>query len=97
MLHMKHRHVLMDGDLEPLRGSGRQQRVKLRKVQIVRGGDSFESETVPAIVSAQPVGYVQRKVPDAPVVGKKVEVIVVADQVAVGLASANLLERPFLA
>ena len=35
MLHVKHRHVLVDRDLEPFRRRGLQQRLELRKIQIV--------------------------------------------------------------
>ena len=35
VLHVKHRHVLVNGDLEPLRRRGLQQRFELREVQIV--------------------------------------------------------------
>ena len=34
---------------------------------------------------------------DAPVVGEKLQVIVIADQIAVGVAGAHLFQRPFLA
>ena len=47
--------------------------------------------------AVEPVGDVERVIADAPVAGEEAQVVVVADQVAVGLAGADLLERPFLA
>jgi hypothetical protein len=32
MFHMKHRHMLMDNQLEPFRGRGSQERFQLRKI-----------------------------------------------------------------
>ena len=49
------------------------------------------------IIRRQPVGHVQRKIPDAAAVGEKFQVIVIADQIAVGVAGAHLVQNPFLA
>ena len=97
MLHVKHGHVLVDRDLEPLRRRGLQQRLELREVQIVGGRDALQAELVHEIVRRQPVGDVERVIADAPVAGEEGQVVVVADQVAVGLAGAHLLENPLLA
>ena len=97
MLHVKHRHVLVDGDLEPFRRRGRQQRLELLEIQIVARRHAFQAEPVFEIIRRQPVGHVQRIIADAPVIGEKLQVIVIADQVAVGVAGAHLLQRPFLA
>ena len=97
VLHVKHRHVLVNGDLEPFRRRGRQQRLELLKVQVVTRGDPLQAELVFEIVRRQPVGDVERIIADAPVVREKVQVIVIADQVAVRVAGAHLFQRPFLA
>ena len=67
------------------------------EVQIVGGRHALQAELVLEIIRRQPVGDVEREIADAPVVREELQVIVVADQVAVGLAGADLFERPFLA
>ena len=97
MLHVKHRHVLVDGHLEPFRWRGLQQRFELLKIQVVARGDAFQAKLVFEKIRRQPVGHVQRIIADAPVAGEEFEVVVIADQIAVGVAGAHLLQRPFLA
>jgi len=70
MLHVKHRHVLVDGHLEPFRRRGLQQRLELLKIQIVARGDAFQAKLVFEIIRCQPVGHVQRVIANAPVVAK---------------------------
>ena len=89
VLHVKHRHVLVDGDLEPFRRGGRQQGFELLKIQIVARRHPLQAELVLKMVRRQMVGDVQRKITDAPVVGEELQVIVIADQVAVGVAGAR--------
>ena len=76
---------------------GLQQRLQLHEVQIVGRRDAFQAELVLEILRGQPVGDVERVIADAAVVGEIVQVIVVADQVAVGLAGPDLLQGPVLA
>ena len=97
VLHVKHRHVLVDRDLEPFRRRGLQQRVELREVQIVAGRDAFEAEMIFEIIRREAVRHVQRKIADAPRVRKKFQVVVIADEIAVGVARADLFQNPFLA
>ena len=80
-----------------VRRRGLQQRVELRDVQIVAGGDAFQAEMIFEIVRRDAVRHVQRKIPDAPRVREKFQVIVVADEIAVGVARADLLENPVVA
>src|ERR1035437_5156796 len=49
------------------------------------------------IVRREAVCHVQRKIADAPRVREKIKVVVVADEITVGVAGANLLENPFIA
>ncbi len=97
MLHVKHWHVLVNRDLKPFRRRGRQQRVELRDVQIVAGSDAFETEMIFEIIRRDPVRDVQRKIADAPRVREKSQMIMIADEIAVGVAGADLLENPVVA
>ena len=97
MLHVKHGDMLVDRDLEPLRRRGLQERFELREVQIVRGRDALQAELVLEIIRRQPVGDVERVIANAPLVREEGQMVVVADEVAVRLAGADLLERPLLA
>ena len=91
MLHVKHRHVLMNGDLEPFRRRGGQQRVELHDIQIVAGGDAFEAEMIFKIVRCDAIRDVQRKIADATCVREEFQMVVVADEIAVGIAGTNLI------
>ncbi len=97
MLHVKHRHVLMNRDLEPRRRRGAQQGLKLDGVQIVRGGQTLEAVAIFEMIGGQGVGDVEGEIANAPAIGEIFQVIVIAGQVAVGFAGSGLLERPFLA
>ena len=46
VLHVKHRHVLVNRDLEPLRRRGSQQRFQLREVQVVGRRHALQPEPV---------------------------------------------------
>ena len=96
MLHVKHRHVLVDRHLEPVRRRGLQQRVELRDVQVVAGRDAFEAEMIFEIVRREAVRHVQREIPDPPRVREKFQVVVVADEITVGVARADLVENPLV-
>ena len=97
MLHMKHRHVLMDRDLEPGRGSGAQQSFELGDVEIVGGGHAFQPVPLQEITGGQRIGDIERIVaPHAPAAEKR-QMVVVADQIPIGAGRQHLLEHPFLA
>src|SRR5262245_58113808 len=66
MLHVKHRHVLMDCDLKPLRRSGPQQGFELSDVHVVRGCHSLQGETTHEIVRSKWIRHIQREITDAP-------------------------------
>ena len=97
VLHVKHGHVLMDGEVEPRRGRGGEEGFELDDVEIVAGGDAFESVAGNKILGGERVGDVEGEVPAFAVVGEEGEVVVVADEVAVSLARADLFQDPFFA
>src|ERR1035437_36078 len=97
MLHVKHGHMLVNGDLEPLRRRSLQKRLKLCEVQIVGGREALPAELVLEIISRKPVGDVERIVANAAVVREEAQMVVVADEVPIRLAGSDLLERPLLA
>ena len=97
VLHVEHRHVLMDRDLEPLRRRRLQERLELRVVQIVRRRHAFQAELLLEILRRQPIGDIERVIADAPVVGEEAQVVVIADQVTVCFTGTHLFKRPFLA
>ena len=49
------------------------------------------------VIRREGVGHVEREVADAPRVGEVIQVVVIADQVSVGVARANLVQNPLLA
>ena len=63
VLHVKHRHVQMNRQFEPIRRSSIQERQDLREIQIVRDRHPFEAHLVKH-GSRHRIGHVQRKVPD---------------------------------
>src|ERR1051325_4690227 len=97
MLHVKHRHVLMNRNLEPLRRSGLKQRYELLEIQIVTRGHALQSEFVFEVIRGDTVCDVQRKISDLPVIRKEFQMIVIADEITIGIAGADLFQRPFLA
>ena len=96
VLHVKHRHVLVNRDLKPFRRRGGQQRIELHDIQIVACGETFEAEMIFEIARRDAVRHVQRKIADATCVRKKFQVVVVADEIAVGVAGTDLVQNPFL-
>ena len=91
MLHVKHRHVLVNGHFKPLGRRRLQERLKLHGIQIIRSSDSLQAEAVDEIIGRERVSDVQRKISNTPRAGEILQVIVVANQVAVGFAGADLL------
>src|SRR4051812_28478407 len=87
----------MDSDLEPFWRSALQQRFKLRGVQVVGGGEAFQAEFIFEVFGAEAVGDVEGEIANTPVGGEKGEMLVVANEVTVGLTRADLLEGPFFA
>src|SRR6185369_13216278 len=97
MLHVKHRHVLMNRDLEPFRRRGLQQRFELLEVEIIRRGDALQSVTIDEIISGQRIGDIEREISHTAATGEKLQMIVVADQVTVCVTRTDLIENPVLA
>ncbi|OQB92401.1 MAG: hypothetical protein BWX86_01839 [Verrucomicrobia bacterium ADurb.Bin122] len=97
MLHVKERHALVQRDLEPRGRRGAEERLELRDVEIVAGGDALEPVAVQEMIGGERVGDVEREVAAAAGVGKGAQVVVVAHEVAVGAGGAHELENPFLA
>ena len=63
MLHVEHRHVLVDDDLQPLRRTSSHEIEQLVTIEIVRRGDSLRA-VLDHELSGQFVRHVQRKVGD---------------------------------
>ncbi len=78
-------------------GAPCRQRFELRDVQIVGGGDALQSVVANVVIGGERIGDVEREVAAPALVGEPLQVVVVADEVAVGLARQHLLENPFLA
>ena len=97
MLHVEHRNVLVNSDLEPFRGRGLHERFELSEVQVIGGGEALQAELVLEVIGTEAIRDIEREIADAPVVCKKPQMIVVANQVTVGLAGTDLFERLFLA
>src|SRR6266478_291793 len=97
MLHMKHRHVLMDGYLEPIRWRRLQQRFQLREIQVIGSRDALQSKVGLEVFRRQMISYVQRIITDSPVSSEEPQMIIVPHEIAVGLTRTNLFECPFLA
>ena len=87
----------MNSDLEPFRGRGLHERFELSEVQVIGGGEALQAELVLEVIGTEAIRDIEREIADAPVVCKKPQMIVVANQVTVGLAGTDLFERPFLA
>src|ERR1017187_1168856 len=83
MFHVKHGDMLMNSDLEPLRWRGLQERLELGEFQIVGGRDALQTDPRLEIVRRKPVGNVERVIANAPVIRKEVQMVVVADEVAI--------------
>ena len=97
VLHVKHGHVLVDGDVEPRAGRGLEEGLELGDVEIVAGGDALEAVALQVVPGGERIGDVEGEVAAAAVGGEVGEVVVVADEVAVGIAGTDLFENPFFA
>ena len=69
VLHMKHRHVLVKGELKPLRRSRPKEIKHLTNIQIIANGDAFESPPIIHIplheeLGGKGIGNIQRKITD---------------------------------
>ncbi len=64
VLHVKHRHVLVDDDFEPLRRHGGDQIEQLLAIQVVRRRDAARSRRSSKYCGRQLVGRVERKIGD---------------------------------
>ena len=58
VLHVKHWHVLVEGDLEPRGRSGLQECFQLGKIQIIRSGHALQPETAQEVFGSQGIGDV---------------------------------------
>ena len=97
MLHMKHGHVLVNGNFKPPGRRGLQQRVQLHEVQVVGGGNALQVELAFEIIGRERVRNVERVIADQPLIRKKLQLVVVANQIAIRIARPDLFEGPFLA
>src|SRR5688500_10447136 len=77
VLHVKHRHVLVDRDVEPCRWRGLQQRLELGKIEIIARRHPLEPVTPDEIVRRPWIGDIQRKVPALSLARKERQVIVI--------------------
>jgi hypothetical protein len=97
MLHMEHRHVLMDRDLEPL-GRGRpQERGDLLGIEVVETVRPSSACSAMSHSAGESVGDVEGEVAAEALALERAEVLVVAHEVAVGLAGKDDLADAFLA
>ena len=97
MLHVKHRHVLMNRDLEPFRRRALQQRFELREIQIVGSRDAFQAEFVFEIIGGECDSRHSARNRRRGGIREKVQMIVIANQIAIRIARAHLFQNPFLA
>ena len=74
-----------------------QQRLELSKIQVVRSGNTFETILISEVISRKTVGDIKRVIADAPAIREEFQVIIIADEIAIGVAGAHLLEYPLLA
>ena len=87
----------MDRHLEPLQRGSTQKGFELNSVQIVRSRQTFQPTALHEIFRRERVGDVEREVPNATFPGEEAQVVVIADQVAVGFGGTHLFENPVLA
>ena len=97
MLHVKHGHVLVHGEVEPRARRALQQRLKLHDVEIVAGGDALEVVFAQEVGGGERIRDVELKIAAATITGEESEVVVIATEVAVGLARAHLFQDPLFA
>ena len=63
MLHVEHRHVLMNHDFEVIHRASLSKAQKLVPVHVVRGGHAMRA-ALPQIVNCQFIGWIQGKIGD---------------------------------
>ena len=97
MLHVKHGHVLVDGDFEPFRRRAAEKRFQLGEVQVIGRSDPFKAEFVTEIIGRKMIGNIERIIPHTPLACKESQMIVIPDQVAIRLRRAHLFQSLFLA
>ena len=97
MLHVKHGHVLVQGDFEPVGLGGSEHGVELICIQIVGGGEALEFPAFYEVLGGEVVGDVEGEISSEALVGEGVEVLVVSGEEAVGTAVAELLDGPVFA
>ena len=59
MLHVKHRHVLVDREIEPSAGRGLEEGFELDDVEIVAGGDALEAVPLEVVGGGERIGDVE--------------------------------------
>ena len=70
MLHVKHRHVLMDREIKPSSGRCVQQGLELGDIEIIGSRDAFQSKVIDKIISRQGISYIERKISPEALAGK---------------------------
>ena len=96
VLHMEHRHVLVDRDLEPFRRGGLEERGDLLGVEVVRDRQAFEGMLAHEPLGGQAVGDVEGEVGAEALALEGAQILVITHQVAVGLAGEDdLADAPF--
>ena len=79
VLHVKHRHVLMQRQFKPRRRRCPQQRLHLRRIEIVTHGHPFQFMLTPIKLGSERIRHVQRKITPPARAGKGAKVVVVAN------------------
>ena len=97
VLHVKHRHVLVQCDFKPAWLRVAQQCVELRGVEIVRRGEALQLPMINQVVRGQVVGDVEREIAAHAMLRKRGEVLVVAGQKSVCAAFEQLFGDEVLA
>ena len=76
----------MDGQVEPRRRRGLQQRFKLREIQIIARRHPLKTVTRNEVFGRERIGDIEREITAFPIVCEEGEVILIEDQVPVGRA-----------
>ena len=97
VLHVKQRHVLVHRDLEPGGRRGLQQRLELHDIQVIRGRDPFQPAMPEEVGGAEPIGDIERVIAAQAVAAEERKMVVIAHEVAVGVAGQHLPQDPILA
>ena len=86
VLHVKHRHVLVQRDVEPRAWRALQEGLELHDVEVVRGGHPFQPVISDIVIGGKRVRDVQREVTAPSLAGEPLQVVVVADKITVSVA-----------